>query len=510
MPMTSSATPDSTSRFWQRPLVWSFTTYFTEGFPYTLIRTVSSVFFRDRGMSLEGIGMTSLFGLPWILKFLWGPHVDAYASKRGWLLASQGLLCAVFLATALIIPWPSSPPILMGLFFLASFIAATHDIAIDGYYMTALDQDGQARFVGYRAMAYRIAMMTGTGVITTLGAMSGWMTAYGVAAVLLSLLFAFHLAWLPVCEPPGPPLPFPSPARMRRPGMGLLLLLVFIALAIVAWRQFAPAIDLPVPKASFAAWTGVALLGSLILLAAFRKPIYRRLLARPESFYAQSFFSFIDRDRIGIILAFIVLIRTGEFALSAMFSPFMVDLGLKSHYGWISAAVGLPCSIAGAMAGGWLISRFTMRKMIWPFLLLQNLTNILFMVLAAALAPALSVNTGNPTPVPLTAAEMLAVATAHGFDQFAGGLGTAVLMTYLMRICKPEYKASHYAIGTGLMNVSGLYAGALSGFLAATFGYAAFFGISFVLSVPGMLLVFWLPTGMAGEKARPRGAGAAP
>ncbi|MCK5232691.1 MAG: hypothetical protein KAR13_20625, partial [Desulfobulbaceae bacterium] len=64
-----------------RPHIWCFTTYFTEGFPYTIIRTVSSVFFRDRGMSLEAIGLTSLFGLPWILKFLWSPQVDEFGTK---------------------------------------------------------------------------------------------------------------------------------------------------------------------------------------------------------------------------------------------------------------------------------------------------------------------------------------------------------------------------------------------------------------------------------------------
>ena len=38
--------------------------HFCEGLPYSIIRTVSTVFFRDNGVSLEGIGLTSLFGLP--------------------------------------------------------------------------------------------------------------------------------------------------------------------------------------------------------------------------------------------------------------------------------------------------------------------------------------------------------------------------------------------------------------------------------------------------------------
>ena len=87
----------------------------------------------------------------------------------------------------------------------------------------------------------------------------------------------------------------------------------------------------------------------------------------------------------------------------------------------------------------------------------------------------------------------MVVALVHGFDQFAGGLGTAVLMTYLMRICNQEFKAAHYAIGTGLMSVSGLYAGVMSGFLASWVGYGYFFGLSFLMSIPGIIMVFYIP-----------------
>lgn len=179
--------------------------------------------------------------------------------------------------------------------------------------------------------------------------------------------------------------------------------------------------------------------------------------------------------------------------LSTMAAPFMVDLGILDQYWWISGFVGLPCSIIGAMLGGWLISRKGLKKTILPFLLAQNLSNLIYMLLAMALGGYLAVNTGNPHPEPIGPASLSAVVLVHGFDQFAGGLGTAVLWTYLLRICKPDYKAAHYAIGTGLMNVSGLYAGSLGGFLASWFGYSYFFGISFLMSIPGMVLVFFIP-----------------
>ncbi len=43
------------------------------------------------------------------------------------------------------------------------------------------------------------------------------------------------------------------------------------------------------------------------------------------------------------------------------------------------------------------------------------------------------------------------------------------------------------------MGFSGLYAGVLSGFLAAWPEYGYFFGISFLLSLPGMGLFFFIP-----------------
>jgi len=244
---------------------------------------------------------------------------------------------------------------------------------------------------------------------------------------------------------------------------------------------------------NFPAWIGILLFLALLAILAGRRRIHAWIASRPESYYASAFVSFMDREGTGAVIAFIILIRTGEFMLSSMTAPFLVDLGLKTHYGWISGGLGLPCSIIGAMFGGWLIARYGLKKMIWPFLLAQNCTNLVYMGLAWRLTGYLAVNTGNPAPHPLGLANLLTVAAVHGFDQFAGGLGTAVLMTYLMRICGQEFKAAHYAIGSGLMSMSGLYAGMISGFLAAWLGYGGFFGLSFLLSLPGMATVFLLP-----------------
>ncbi len=480
----------------QSPHVWAFTTYFAEGFPYTTIRIVSSVFFRDMKVSLEAIGLTSLFGIPWVIKFLWGPQIDEYATKRRWMVSLQFLLGIMAIAVAFLTAAPSGIKIIAVLLFIGSFIAATHDMAIDGYYMEALDEAGQAKFVGYRVMAYRIAMMTGTGVVVTIGATLGWFASYLVSAVLLFLLTLYHFTFLPRVEKEKKPLR--GFFRVLVGGKSLVTLMIIclliVGLAIFREEVQRAAAGLPfLLRISFSGWIGIGLLLALVLLASFREKIKRLLLGDGDSFYARAFMTYMDRDRMAVVLAFIILMRAGESMLSSMVSPFMVDLGIKVHYGWISGGVGLPFSILGAMAGGWMISKYSLRRTIWPFLLAQNLTNIVYMALALYLGPYLALNTAAQQITPIGSGNLFFVALVHAFDQFAGGLGTSVLVTFLMRTCLPNFKAAHFAVGTGLMNLSGVLAGVAGGFLAERLGYGYFFGISFLASIPGMALIPFVP-----------------
>ncbi|MBN2123143.1 MAG: hypothetical protein JW821_02515, partial [Deltaproteobacteria bacterium] len=446
------------------PHVWTFTTYFAEGFPYTIIRIISSVFFRDMRVSLEAIGLTSLFGIPWVLKFLWGPQIDQYGTKRRWMLLMQSALVVMTICAALFSLFPRGVGVIAVLFFVGSFIAATHDMAIDGYYMEALDEKGQAGFVGYRVMAYRIAMMTGTGIIVTIGATTNWMLAFLCAGVLLGILFVYHLCLLPRAEAEKMPLGRLLAGLLGKRQAVMLLAAIALALALrwafsLGWYGKLESAFPLLAKIGFAGWAGIGLLAGLAILALCKNRIKELLLRDRDSFYSRAFIAYMDRDRIGAALAFIILMRTGESMLASMASPFLVDLGIKVHYGWISGGVGLPCSIVGAMAGGWMISRYGLKRTLLPFLLAQNLTNVVYMFLALYLNPFVLLNTGAGTPTPIGELNLLLVASVHGFDQFAGGLGTSVLVTYLMRTCLSDFKAAHFAVGTGLMNISGVLSG---------------------------------------------------
>ena len=489
---------DTSRKSIQTPHVWTFTTYFAEGFPYSIIRTISSVFFRDMKVSLEAIGLTSLFGLPWALKFLWGPQIDQFGTKRRWMLTMQLLLLLIFCTVAVVAPLEFGVEIIAVLFLAGAFLAATHDMAIDGYYMEALDKEGQSRFVGYRVMAYQISRMTGTGIIVTVGTMISWRTGFFCAALMLGILYGYHVFLLPQVEAPKKPIRrlYSSILNMKFISYACLfgLGIVFFRwlFSLQWWESFKGHVPF-IARITISGWVVIGLLMALVLMALFKKRIKGVLYKNKDVFYSRAFISYIDRKQIGIALAFIILMRIGEAMLATMASPFMVDLGIQLHYGWISAGVGLPFSIIGAMLGGWMISRYTLRRTLMPFLLAQNLTNVVYMFLAFGLNRYIALNTGADELIPIGQFNLFLVAIVHAFDQFAGGLGTAVLVTFLMRTCLSEYKAAHFAIGTGLMNIGGVLSGVTSGFLAHWLGYGIFFGISFLFSIPAMGLAFFLP-----------------
>ncbi|MGK4006348.1 MFS transporter [Sorangium sp. So ce1036] len=391
--------------------LWISSTYFAEGLPYAIAHKVAGEFFTAAGASLQIIGLVSLYGLPWNLKFLWSPLVDLHGSSRRWLVGAELALAAILLALAAAADL-GALGLVAALFGVVAVAAATHDIAVDGFYLQALDKDAQAAFSGLRVGAYRIALLVGALLV----AFAGWASfgaAFAVAAVGFALLALAH------------------------------------------------ALSLPRPAAPAAAGPGAAgeLGGSAGLLLRYVEP----------------FRAFLRQPRIASSLAFILCYRAGDALMFAMSSPLLKDLGLDTAMRGTVGGVGTVASIAGSMLGGVAIQRWSLARTIFPIALLQSLAILLYVALAW-LRPAL------PWIVALVTLE-----------QLAAGIGTAVLVVFLMRRCADGYKSSHFAIGSALMSVSATVAGSASGYLADAVGFTAFFAIAFAASIPGVVLSRWVP-----------------
>ena len=154
---------------YRNPWAWIPTLYFAEGIPYVVAMTVAVIMFKRLGISNTDIALyTSWLYLPWVIKPLWSPIVDLFKTKRWWIIIMQLLIGAGLGGVALAIPMPDFFKITLIFLWLLAFSSATHDISADGFYMLGLNEHQQAYFVGIRSTFYRIAMITGQGLLIIL------------------------------------------------------------------------------------------------------------------------------------------------------------------------------------------------------------------------------------------------------------------------------------------------------------------------------------------------------
>ncbi|MCK9627685.1 MAG: MFS transporter [Bacteroidales bacterium] len=154
------------------PWAWIPTLYFAQGLPYVAVMTISVIMYKRLGISNTDIALyTSWLYLPWVIKPFWSPFIDLLKTKRWWVVAMQILVGAGLAGIAFTIPASNFFQLTLAVFWLIAFSSATHDIAADGFYMLALDSHDQAMYVGIRSTFYRIATITGQGLLIIIAGM---------------------------------------------------------------------------------------------------------------------------------------------------------------------------------------------------------------------------------------------------------------------------------------------------------------------------------------------------
>ncbi len=150
----------------KNPWFWVSTLYYAEGIPYIIVMAVSVIMYKRMGISNTDIALyTSWLYLPWVLKPLWSPVVDLLKTKRFWIVIMQLIIGAGLAGVAFTIPVPNFFQYTLAFLWLLAFSSATHDIAADGFYMLGLSKHDQAWYVGIRSTFYRLAMITGQGIL---------------------------------------------------------------------------------------------------------------------------------------------------------------------------------------------------------------------------------------------------------------------------------------------------------------------------------------------------------
>jgi PAT family beta-lactamase induction signal transducer AmpG len=310
---------------------WIPSLYFAEGLPYIAVTTVSVIMYKRLDVSNAAIAFyTSLLYVPWIIKPIWSPIVDMLKTRRMWIVTMQLLIGAGFATIVLTIPTDNFFRYTLVGFWLLAFGSATHDIAADGFYILGLTEHEQAWFVGIRNTFYRVAMLTGQGLLvmfagfmekTTGNIPLSWSSTFYIFTALLFGLYAWH----------------------RR--------------------------VLPRPESDIA--------------GEFRS--FEELLSN----FADTFVAFLRKDHIGKILAFLLFYRIAEAQLVKLASPFLLDdrsvggLGLDTaEVGFAYGTVGMLMLTIGGLLGGFLAARNGLKYWLWWMVAAINLPNAVYIVLS--------------------------------------------------------------------------------------------------------------------------------
>jgi len=172
------------------------------------------------------------------------------------------------------------------------------------------------------------------------------------------------------------------------------------------------------------------------------------------------------------ILAFILLYRLGDSMINNMTTPFLLQAGFsQTDIGVIQGGVGLFATIAGVLAGGLIIARIGINRSLWVFGILQAASNFAYFVLA------------------YVGREYAVMIAAIVIENVCYGLATAALVGFIMSLCNPRFSATQYALLSSLIAVGRDVIASPSGSIAERVGWPAFFLISIVAAIPGMLLL---------------------
>ncbi|MDB4474419.1 MFS transporter [Opitutaceae bacterium] len=407
-------TPTPSNR---NPWSWIPSLYFAQGIPNIAVATLSVVMYKNLGISnTDAAFYTSLLYLPWVIKPLWAPFVELRGTKRFWIVALQYLMGGALGLIALTVPAPFFFQATLAVFWLVAFSSATHDIAADGFYLLALSKPQQAAFVGVRSTFFRLSMIVGSGFLVFLAGRLAEMT--GEMAKAWAIVFAI-------------------------------------------------------------------LSGGFLLVAWFHSRVLPRLAADVPSSVSSNpwrgwwtvFSAFFRQTGILSVLGFLLLFRIAEAQLLKLVIPFMLDerevggLALTNEQiGIFYGTFGVVALTIGGLIGGWLVSQYGLRKLLWWMVAAMHVPNLVFVGLAIY----------QPT-------SLTAIGGAIVAEQLGYGFGFTAYMVYMMMVAADgPHKTAHYAICTGFMALGIMLPGMVSGWIQEQLGYQNFFIWVVICAVPSI------------------------
>lgn len=412
---------------------------FSAGLPYPLVFATLSRWLSEAGVSLTDIGLLSLAGLAYGLKFLWAPLVDhlhlpvlhrLLGRRRSWMLLAQIGIASGLMGMALTDPQVDLWSLTIFAVMVA-FSSATQDITIDAWRIEIAPQQLQGALAGSYQLGYRIALfVAGAGVFFLVDALQARDTAHGGSA-----------GW--------------AEAYLAMVGLAAIGLLTTMLI-----REAAPAASVP-SAAKRGRGTPIAARATAWLIEAIVNPFV--------DFFARNGWLGV------VILAFIGCYWLSDRVWGVMAQPFYHQLGFtKTEIALVAKSYGILLSVAGALMGAGLVSRFGLMRPLLVCVILTALTNLLFLLLSAY---------GKNLPL------LVFVISA---ENLASGMAGTALIAYLSSLTNTAYTATQYALFSSLMALPGKLMAGASGWIVDTVGFSLFFVYTTIVGIPALVLLLVL------------------
>ena len=388
--------------------------YLGEALPYSAVMLISVIMFKELGLSDGQITVyTGWLNLPWVIKPIWSPIIDNLKTKRWWIVSMQFLMGIALALVAFTLPTSFWLQGSFAIFMLVAFASATHDISADGFYIIGLSEHDQELYVGVRNTFYRIGIVIGQGGLVLLaGYMQqglfgevfqpitvSWMVIFVIIGILMFLLGLYHAFILPKVET----------SIYDRFNLNVQL------------REFWQTLKVFVTKPH--------IISALCFILLFRLP---------EGLLTKIVPLFLTRT-------------TAEGGLA------MSDVDLGFIYGTLGV-IGL---LLGGIVGGWAVSKWGLKRCLWPLVLCITLPDIVYVYLSYF-----------PTD------NLWLIGSCVCVEQIGYGLGFAAYTLFLVHFSRGERSTAVFSICTAGQNLGGvMLPGMVSGLISENIGYQSFFWI---------------------------------
>jgi PAT family beta-lactamase induction signal transducer AmpG len=413
---------------------------FSCGLPFILVGQSLSGWLRAVGVDRATIGMLSWVALIYTVKFLWAPFVDRWklpllhgllGRRRSWMLLAQAGIVLAIVNLSQQDPVHDIVAVAVSALLLA-FASATQDIAVDAWRVEAAPAEEQGAMAAAYQLGYRIAVMVGTAGVFWIAADNGWLVSYTAMAAFAGVGI---LATLLVREPSAP-VSADSMMQEER---------------VVSWLA---------QRRHWPEWLrtlGGTFVGAVVC------PL-------------TDFFSRFGLATGALLFAFIGCYRLTDYAMGPMANPFYLDHGYTlKEIAAVVKGIGLVAAILGVLIGGVIVARLGLIKALAVGSCMMILSNLGFAALATTDAP-----------------NLILLGCVNGFDNIAYNVHGTSLLAFLASLTNTRYTATQYAVLSSIYALPGKLLMGTSGFVVDAIDYPAFFTYTASLSIPGLLLLYWL------------------